>query len=199
MSGSSTYSDFIEKQLEREDATQTSLEARGLSVVSTAGTLVTLLFGLGALISGLKTFVLSGEARDNLFVALVLLVLAALAAIASNLPMLYKAVTPASMRTLLNSNWTDPEATAEKFTSETRIDVIERAQKVNSLKGYAVMLAMGIEVAGVFFVAKTVGLIHRLTPGAKVECLIGDFAGDLSTLDTARGLRSTSQILDRAM
>ena len=166
MSGSSTYSDFIEKQLAREDATQTSLEARGLSVVSTAGTLVTLLFGVGALISGLKTFALSGEARDNLFVALVFLVLAALAAIASNLPMFYKAVTPASMRTLLNSNWTDPEATAEKFTSETRIDVIERAQTVNSLKGYAVMLAMGIEVVGVFFVAKAVGLIlsSPLTP-----------------------------------
>ncbi|MEK6225408.1 MAG: hypothetical protein AABM40_03845 [Chloroflexota bacterium] len=159
MSGSSIYADFIEKQLAREDATQTSLEARGLSVVSTSGTLVTLLFGLGALISGVKTFVLSGEARDNLFVALVLLVMAAVAAIASNLPMFYKAVTPASMRTLVKNNWTDPQATAEEFTSETRIDILERAQTVNTLKGYAVLLAMGIEVAGVFFVAKTVGLI----------------------------------------
>jgi lipoic acid synthetase len=31
--------------------------------------------------------------------------------------------------------------------------------------------------------ASTVRMIHKLSPGAKVECLTGDFAGDLAALD----------------
>jgi lipoic acid synthetase len=36
---------------------------------------------------------------------------------------------------------------------------------------------------GAAIFASTVRMIHRLSPGAKVECLTGDFAGDLAALD----------------
>jgi len=36
---------------------------------------------------------------------------------------------------------------------------------------------------GAVIFAKTVEMIHKLSPHAKVECLTGDFAGDLSALD----------------
>ena len=36
---------------------------------------------------------------------------------------------------------------------------------------------------GAAIFASTVRMIHKLSPGAKVECLTGDFAGDLSALD----------------
>jgi lipoic acid synthetase len=36
---------------------------------------------------------------------------------------------------------------------------------------------------GAAIFANTVRMIHKLAPGAKVECLTGDFAGDLAALD----------------
>jgi lipoic acid synthetase len=36
---------------------------------------------------------------------------------------------------------------------------------------------------GAAIFASTVRMIHKLSPGAKVECLTGDFAGDLAALD----------------
>ena len=36
---------------------------------------------------------------------------------------------------------------------------------------------------GASIFAATVRMIHRLSPEAKVECLTGDFAGDMSALD----------------
>ena len=36
---------------------------------------------------------------------------------------------------------------------------------------------------GAAIFASTVRMIHKLAPGAKVECLTGDFAGDLAALD----------------
>lgn len=42
---------------------------------------------------------------------------------------------------------------------------------------------------GAVIFAKTVEMIHKLSPQAKVECLTGDFAGDLSALDIVLAAR----------
>jgi lipoyl synthase len=42
---------------------------------------------------------------------------------------------------------------------------------------------------GAAIFAKTVELIHELSPGARVECLTGDFAGDLDALDIVLAAR----------
>jgi lipoic acid synthetase len=42
---------------------------------------------------------------------------------------------------------------------------------------------------GAAIFAKTVELIHELSPGARVECLTGDFAGDLGALDIVLAAR----------
>jgi hypothetical protein len=41
--------EYLKDELARQDARQSSFEQRGIAVVTTAGTLVTLLFGLAAL------------------------------------------------------------------------------------------------------------------------------------------------------
>ncbi len=46
---------------------------------------------------------------------------------------------------------------------------------------------------GALIFAKTVEMIHKLSPQAKVECLTGDFAGDLSALDVV--LRARPEVL----
>src|SRR5438876_2404695 len=45
----SVYADFIEKELDDQRASKTSMEQRAVAVVTTAGVLVTLLFGFASL------------------------------------------------------------------------------------------------------------------------------------------------------
>ena len=62
--GSEVYADFIKSMLDAEDSRKSSLEQRGISIITTSGTLVTLLFGLTAAITGAKTFTFPAAARD---------------------------------------------------------------------------------------------------------------------------------------
>lgn len=62
--GTSVYSDFLAGELAAQDARKASFEQRGIAVVTTAGTLVTLLFGLAALSTSVaKAQQLSGATK----------------------------------------------------------------------------------------------------------------------------------------
>src|ERR1700694_370776 len=90
-SGASILAAYVQAQLARQDARKTSLEQRGITVITTAGALVTLLFGLAALSTKrAQTFALPAGASYLLVVALVLFFGAALAAILTNVPLEYE-------------------------------------------------------------------------------------------------------------
>jgi uncharacterized membrane protein len=87
------YGAFLDAELKAQDARKASFEQRGLAVVTTSGVLVTLLFALAGLSTEAKqTFALPQNARAWLAAALVAFVLAAAAALATNLPLSYQAV-----------------------------------------------------------------------------------------------------------
>lgn len=87
--GSEVYADFIKSMLDAEDSRKSSLEQRGIGVITTSGALVTLLFGLTATITSAKTFTLPPAARDWLTPAAILFVAAAAAGILVNVPLFY--------------------------------------------------------------------------------------------------------------
>ena len=150
--GSYAYDAFIKDQLEQELAKKGSIEQRGLFVITTAGTLVTALFGLVALTSGKKGFVPPTSASGNLRVALVLLVLAAIAAILTNAPLLYSEADPTDLQDAVDNLWTDSSAEATRMTSATRIAFIRQAQRMNSIKAWLLITAVSLEVGAVAFV-----------------------------------------------
>jgi hypothetical protein len=79
--GGSVYTEYIKEQLEAQQKRKESLEARGQQLITVAGALVTLLFGLAALATQAhQTYTLPSEARGYLYGALAMFVLAALAA-----------------------------------------------------------------------------------------------------------------------
>src|SRR5215207_5830795 len=85
--GRSLYAKYIDEQTAAQEARKTSLEQRGLAVITTSGALVTLLFGLTALsVRPDSRFVIPDVAAALLVVALAFFVLAALLAIVTNLP-----------------------------------------------------------------------------------------------------------------
>lgn len=78
--------DLITKELDAEESVTASLQSRGLAVISSSGTLVTLLFGLSAVATTAQHLELQAAAKPPLYLAAVLLVAAAIAGIVTNAP-----------------------------------------------------------------------------------------------------------------
>ena len=158
-SGRAIYADYIREQLEGQEARKTSLEQRGLSLVGTAGALVTLLFGLAALATEREGFAFPTAARALLVAALVFFVVAGLAALITNIPLSYEGVTTDALRAAVKERWADSEATAAEMTSLTRINVLESAKRRNNLKGVALFAGMVCEIVAVALVGAAVGVV----------------------------------------
>jgi hypothetical protein len=68
------YSDYVQALEAQETARKSSLESRGVNVITTSGTLVTLLFGLVAVLTGSESFSLPASAHAYLIVTVILFV-----------------------------------------------------------------------------------------------------------------------------
>ncbi len=154
------YAALITEQLAEERARKASIEARGLSVVTTSGALVTLLFGLGSLISGVDGFSLPDSGKWLLLGALAAFLLAAVAAIVANFPLRYREVSVRGLRKLIAPEWWgNVEPAASRRAAEARLNVLERARSTNAFKVNALLAAMIVEVLAVVLVAAAVAVI----------------------------------------
>lgn len=157
--GGSIYAEYISEQVAREETRKESIERRGLAVVTSAGALVTLLFGLAAFNIGDRHFTLPHSAKVLLIIALSAFFISALCAIATNFPFKYEEVKPDDLYLAVKNRWTDQLPEAERMTAYTRLKVWRSARTKNDLKArylYWAIIAQGIAVAAV---AAAVGLI----------------------------------------
>jgi hypothetical protein len=148
-SGSSVYLTFIKEQVAAQDARKASLEQRGIAVITTSGTLASLLLAFAALVTASKDFALSACAHDFVVAATIAFALAAVAAVLTNIPVLYAGVNVEQMRALLRDKWADEQATAEQRTAATLVNVIASAKERNRVKGWVLFAAMAIETVAV--------------------------------------------------
>lgn len=161
-SATSVYGEYLKDEMARQDARQSSFEQRGLAVVTTAGTLVTLLFGLAALsTSSAKGNPLHHEESVFLAVALVLFFAAGLLALLTNIPLGYagpdlpdaKKPEKPSFGDRLNADPQDSYAGAVYAVADVRLTILTSAQKQNGLKGKLLFAALIAEVLAVACVA----------------------------------------------
>jgi hypothetical protein len=157
--GREVYEAFILEQLQSEESRKTSIESRGVSVVTTSGALVTLLFALAAIETSRKGFVLPADARFWLKAALVSFVVAAILAVLSNLPLPYRTTRPEDLQFAIEELWSDGAAEATQMTSATRVTFLRRAQNLNQVKGYVLLGAFGAEVVAVALLAVAISKI----------------------------------------
>jgi hypothetical protein len=151
--GSSVYAEYIKDQLAEQDARKESIEKRGLAVITTSGTIVSLLFALVAVLTGADEYTLPTDAEPWLGAALIAFVLAALAGIVANLPLLYLAVEAPELRRLLDEFWDNDPVVAEKRVAATQLKVLTRAKSMNAFKGWILVGAVLAELAAVAFLA----------------------------------------------
>jgi hypothetical protein len=158
--GYAAYGEFVKDELEAQDKRKASFEQRGLAVITTSGTLVTLLFALAALSTkSAATFTLSTAARTWLTIALALFLLSALAALRSNALFSYQAVVVEDIRERLREKPPRNADAAAKDIAFTRLKALESAKLKNDIKGKALRWGLRFEALAVGCVAVAVALI----------------------------------------
>jgi hypothetical protein len=158
--GQDVYAPLVENQLEEERARKTSLEQRGVAVISTSGVLVSFLFGLAAVVTNAKNFDLPGAARVLLVVTVALFVLAAVGGLVSNWPLNYHQVQIANLHRLVSKeNWNAPPRIAAQRVAESQVFILERARKLNALKARTLLAALITQILAVTALATAVSII----------------------------------------
>jgi hypothetical protein len=152
------YARLISQQLKDEQDRKTSLEQRGLAVISTSGILVSLLFGLGAVTTtrpaalGLPTL-----ARFLLIAAVVAFVVGASFGLATNAPRTYAAIAMKDLKRMVTEDlWNKAEDPASRRVAENRVELVDVSRSLNAKKASLLEWALRFELAGVFLVAGSV-------------------------------------------
>jgi hypothetical protein len=155
VSAAKTYGDYTAEEVTREEQRKTSIETRGLAVVTTSGALATLLLALAALNKDNRTatgsFFLSHDAQGPLKLALIFFTVAALGAVLTNFPVWLQYLDPDTVVTELAAGKT--EAQAEKQVAENRVVILRSLQTWNSVKGWVLFGAMSFEFLAILFIA----------------------------------------------
>jgi hypothetical protein len=158
--GQAVYAPLIENLLINESSRKSSLEQRGGAVITTSGVLVSLLFGLAALVTDANGFALPGASQVFLVVALILFVLAAVGGIICNWPLSYYQLRNEDLHRLVDiKNWHGTPEIAAQRVAQGQVSVLVRARKLNRKKARALTAAMLLQILAVTVLAVSVTII----------------------------------------
>jgi hypothetical protein len=157
--GAKVYADAVKEVLEGEERWRASVESRGHTVITGSGALVTLLFGLAALLTKATAYVPSVPVRVLLVIALVLFALAALAAIGTQMPLPAAVVDVEKVMAYHENRWQDPERVAQCNVTRTRVDSLAIVQSHIQLKAVLLATAVSLQVGAVVVLAAGVGVV----------------------------------------
>ena len=145
---------LIARELENSRTAMASVQARGLAVISTSGTLVTLLFGLSALATKAPNVTLTASTRVPLYLSVIFLTLAALAGLLTNAPRRKDLIAYSSLRKILDNDvdWSAPAFHAERAIARTQLTVAETARTLSIRMARFLQLAITLELLGIGFV-----------------------------------------------
>jgi hypothetical protein len=150
-SGFDVYGEYIKAELEVQDNRKASFEQRALAVITTSGTLVTLLFALAAFSTKeADTFTLPSAAKWFLALGLVLFFASAFGALRTNAPVEYQAVIADDIRKRLRDDtYSESASAATRDVAFTRLKELKSAKELNGEKGRWLQRAMVCEALGV--------------------------------------------------
>jgi hypothetical protein len=151
------YGPLILEQLTEERARKSSIEQRGLAVVSTAAGLVTALLALAGLITKRSDFHLSVVSEALLSIAALLLVAAAAAAVLTNAPRGYDEVSDAHLAEITAEvAWYKDVGEGARLVADLRRELVASARSQNQRKAKSLLAAIALEVVATMCVAATV-------------------------------------------
>jgi hypothetical protein len=147
-----TVADSLALEWQRKN----SLEQRGITVITTSGVLVTLVFAGTTLVSQGKQYAsLVRHESEPIVVALSLFIVAAVLGLVCNLPMLYRFIRARSLREVFDL----PAQSRSGELLRFELDVLRTARFWNSFKSWALALALASEIGAVVFLVIAVTYI----------------------------------------
>jgi hypothetical protein len=154
------YGQLIADQLTEERARKSSLEARGVTVITTSGTLATLLFGLTAGLTAVTSFKLPADAKLPLLLTVIAFVIAAMCGLATNLPLIYWEPTPKGLAKLIDSRyWTAQATVGQLRVAAAQVTILSAARAANNIKVRLLIAAAAAELLAVVFLTWAVAII----------------------------------------
>jgi hypothetical protein len=156
-------SDLVEDQLGNERALKESLATRSAVIISSAGTLVTLLLGGIALIEHQASARVSRAITPYVAFAMAVLVLSSLIALVVNSPWRQTAL---SMDTLqdryLVSEWESLDSEFVEQAYKLRLDFIKQLRTGNQVRSWCLTVALGLECLALVFLAVVTEIVLSL-------------------------------------
>src|SRR5712691_2173112 len=168
VSGSS-FGPTIRAQLDEERARKTSLESRGIGIVTSSGALATLLFGLVTFTRGSINQLhldVGGTAKWALVVGVLLFAIAALMGLGANLPLNYREAAVVRLENRVKpEEWSKEEPIeAARRDAKLNVDVLKSARGANVWKARAVFIGIAAEaMAGVAVAVAVLAELAQLT------------------------------------
>ena len=154
-----TYSTFIESELKAERDRRTSLDAKGLNVVTTSASLTTLLVTIGAFVTGRGAVVIPHESILPIIGTLAAFVLAAILGVFASAGRLYQISTPRTLAEMLGGHWRDNEVDARNNVSVLNVKTIDSLRQGNNCKVQLILAAVVIQVVGLVVLSYAVWTI----------------------------------------
>lgn len=146
----SAIGELVAEQLAEERVNKTSLEARGLALITTSGAFTTLVLGIAALVGDGS---LPGASRMLLVLSLLAFVVAATMGVVVNMPANYDEPRAASLKMTLKEHAGDDLLTGVRAVNNSRIDVLDTARSNNQTKACRLLIGAWAQVVAMFLVA----------------------------------------------
>jgi hypothetical protein len=151
------YASLVTTRLAEEERRHGTLQARGLAVVTTSGTLVTLIFAVGQFALRSKVIAKVPDASQwMLTIAVVAFVGAAIGGLIANIPRDLGRPVSADIAEKIKSEWSKSGAAAEKIVAFTRACQLQKIEDVNDISAWAVMGGLAAEVFAIALAAAAV-------------------------------------------
>lgn len=161
--GFDVYAELVKSLVDAERTRKTSLEQKASAVITTSGTLVTLLFGLVAVITSKASYALPTAAHGWLGAAVWAFVLAACIALMISVPRPYGQIELTNAKLL--ALWSDPVKKAQAQVTGVRLRALETARSRNTTKAWMLAAAIFAELIAVGLLATAVVVVlHQAKP-----------------------------------
>lgn len=146
----SAIGEFVAEQLAEERLSKTSLEARGLALITTSGAFTTLVLGIAALVGEAS---LPAASRALLVLSLAVFVVAAVMGVVVNMPADYDEPSAESLRNVLSEHGERDLLTGVRAVGNSRLDVLETARNNNKTKACRLLIGAVAQIVAMALVA----------------------------------------------
>lgn len=154
------YASLISEQLEEERGRKSSLEQRGITVITSSGVFVSLVFGFSALVTSRPGFELKAWPQALLIASLIAFFAAAIAGIVLNSPRRYREASVDDLKRLIvRGFWDASDSLGGRRASQVRVSILNAARDVNAAKAKWLTGAVVTQVVAISLLSAAVVLI----------------------------------------